>query len=101
MRSVWLPKMTLYLRRALPCKRNRVAQVCVLVPKGDADLRHSRMLDQATGELEPNHHLTLSCSKCLTPCTHRVGWVLKACVFDFTRDFPTTLRALKYSCQTR
>lgn len=51
MRSVWLPEKTLYLSRALPCKRNRVAQVCAPVPKAEADLRDSRMLEQAMGEL--------------------------------------------------
>lgn len=93
--------MTLYLRRALPCKGNRVAQVCAPVPKLEADLRDSRMLDQAMGELESHHHLTLRCNKRFPPCTHRAGWVLKAHVFDFTRDFPPTLQALKHSCQMR
>lgn len=60
-------------------------------PKVEADLRDSRMLDQAMGELESRHLLTLCCNKCLPPCTHRVSWGLKAHVFDFMRDFPTTL----------
>lgn len=59
MRSVWLPEKTLYLSRALPCKRNRVAQVCAPVPKAEADLRDSRMLEQAMGELQSSHQLTL------------------------------------------
>lgn len=73
--------------------------MCAPVPEVEADLRDSRMTDQATGELESSHYLR--CSKCLPPCTHRVGWGLKAHVFDFTRDFPTTLRALKHGCQVR
>lgn len=73
--------------------------MCAPLPKAEADPRDSRMLEQAMGELQSSHHLTLCCSKCLYPC--RVGWGLKAHVFDFTRDFPTTLRALKHSCQMR
>lgn len=71
--------------------------MCASVPKVEVDLGDSRMMDQAMGELQSSHYLR--CSKCLPP--HRVGWGLKAHGFDFTRDFPTTLRALKHGCQMR
>lgn len=89
-------------KQSTALQEKQSTSLCAPVPKVEADLRDSKMLDQAMGELECSHHLTLCCSKCLPPpCTHRVSWGLKAHVFDFTRDIPTTLRVLKDHCQTR